>query len=338
MFRLHVRMGLILGLAVFGACATGGSNNGAVEGVALLGDAPPPPVSSQLVDQGEGLLEKGKIKEAKELFQRAIKEEPKDARAHFDLGLAFEMSEQPARAERSYKQALRLEPDFAQAQNNLALLLRERGALKQAVGLLRKAVAANPKSASAHANLAMALEDVGNDAEARKSYQRSLEIDPSGLMARLNYGLLLVRLGKNEEGAEQLDLASDEADGNRAALLAIGQGYRMVGRPQDAVRALEEALDAGDGEPTPALLSELALAQHAADDLSGAKASLTRALELDPKYATAHYLLGNLAGASKDYEAAEKHYERYLALEPKGPLAAKTEQRLAMVRKLRRRQ
>jgi Flp pilus assembly protein TadD len=132
-----------------------------------------------------------------------------------------------------------------------------------------------------------------------------------------------------------LRAAREGAGDNRAALVAIGNGLRRAGDAQGALSAMQAAAQGGD--PTPAVLAELALAQRAAGDREAALATLERALALDPRYATAHYLLANmLAGAQRGAEA-RKHYERYLALEPKGPNAAQARERIEILKRAEKR-
>jgi tetratricopeptide (TPR) repeat protein len=144
-----------------------------------------------------------------------------------------------------------------------------------------------------------------------------------------------VDAGRAADGARELRAVSTAAKGDRPALLAIGNGLRRAGDAQGALAAMQGAVDA-DKEVTPALLAELALAQRAADDRKGAIKTLERALELDDKYATAHYLLGNMLAADKAFKEARQHYERYLKLEPKGEHAERAKERLAAVKDMKK--
>lgn len=290
------------------------------------------PKASELVEQGEQKLEAQDPAGAQALFEQAIAEAPDDPRAHLDLGIALEMQNDVDGAEASYRRAIDLQSDFAEALNNLAVLRRARGDLDEAVALLERAAAANPRSAAAQTNLALAQEDRGDLPGAERAYRRALELDPAAVMTRVNLGLLLVDMGKAQEARRHLGEALPEAEGNRAALLAIGNGFRRAGDAAQAVVAMEAAVAAGDG-PTPALLAELALAQRAAEDRDGAIATLERALKLDAKYATAHYLLGNMLAGAKRFAEAKKHYRRYLELEPDGQHAARAKERLEMLKK-----
>jgi tetratricopeptide (TPR) repeat protein len=141
--------------------------------------------------------------------------------------------------------------------------------------------------------------------------------------------LFLIARGNDEGALIDLRAGLAAAQGDRATLVALGNGFRRAGKPDEAVRALNQAIGA---EPTPALLSELALAQLAAKQEDDAKISLEKALGLDPKYATAYYLLGSIE-ADRDPKAAKKHYEKCIALEPNGPLSGKAKAKLAQLKK-----
>jgi Flp pilus assembly protein TadD len=290
------------------------------------------PEASEHVKAAEQKIAGNDAAGAKELLERAISENPDDARAHLDLGIANEMLENAAGAKTSYRKAIELAPDLAEALNNLGVLLRDEGSLDEAVALLQRAARSNAGSANVQLNLALALEDKGDAAGAERAYRTALEIDPDQLMTRVNLGLLLVDSGKAEAGAVELRNTTSLAQGNRPALLAIGNGLRRAGDAKGALAAMQAAVDSG-GDPTPAVLAELALAQRAAQDRDGAIATLERALKLDAKYATAHYLLGNMLAGDKAFDKAKKHYEQYLKLEPKGEHAERAKERLAQLKK-----
>lgn len=291
------------------------------------------PEASALVRQGEAKLSQSDAAGAKELFQQALAQHPDDARAALDLGIANELLSDLPGAEAAYRRALKAKPDLSQAQNNLGVLLRERGELGEATSLLERAAAAAPESAAAQQNLALAYEDQNKLELAGKHYARALEIAPEDAMTRANYGLLLLKQKDSQAAVRELTRARQDAQGKRAALLAIGNGLRRAGASEEALLAMEQAVNA-PGEPaTPALLSELALAQRSAGKRDEALASLRKALSLDEKYATAHYLMGNMLAADKKFGEAKQHYEQYLKLAPTGEQADRARERLAVIAK-----
>lgn len=291
------------------------------------------PEGSPLTREAEALLQKGDAPGAREKFQAALAADPRDVRALLGLGLASEALDDLPAAERAYRTAIEVDPDFAEAHNNLGLLLRARGDTDKAIAALEQAVRADPHLASAPVNLALALEDAGRDEDAERAYERAVQLAPKDPMLRANHGLFLLDRNQREQAVGELRAALTNARGDRAALLAIGNGLRRAGHGDEAVRCLRMSIEADDGKPTPALLSELALAQHAAKDDAGARASLAEAVRLDPKYATAEYLLGSIEASAGNAKLAKAHFDRYLSLEPKGPLAGKAKDHLAALKK-----
>lgn len=289
------------------------------------------PQASSAVSEGETKLGAGDAAGARALFERAIAENPNDARAQLDLGLSLEGLDDAAGAERAYRRAIEIDASLAEAHNNLGVLLREKEELPAAMAAFRAAIGANSRSASAHSNLAMALEDSEDFAGAEREYRAALEIQPDDVMVRANLGLLLLALERADDGKRELRTAVGHAQGNRPALLAIGNGLRRAGDAGGAVEAMRAAIAAGDGQPTPALLAELALAQLAAGARPAAIESLKQALELDARFATGHYLIANMYAADQQLALAATHYKKYLQLDPNGPQAAQARERLAIV-------
>src|SRR5262245_26175449 len=63
------------------------------------------PQASQSVHDGEQKLAANDAEGAKALFEKALTEDPKDARAALDLGIALEMLGDAAGAEQAYRRA-----------------------------------------------------------------------------------------------------------------------------------------------------------------------------------------------------------------------------------------
>jgi Tfp pilus assembly protein PilF len=336
------RLGYALGLLLLGCAGSHKPATPVEDPVPELGDEGDAPKaratasSSPRVREAEALLQKGDAVGARNKFEGALAETPRDTRAWLGLGLAYEALGDGKQAERAYRSAIEVDAQFAEGHNNLGLLLRDRGDDAGAIAAFQRAVEADPKLASAHANLALAFEDAGRGDEAARAYRKASELAPKDAMLRANHGLFLLGRDDTEGARSELRAALASAQGDRAALVAVGNGLRRAGKPDEAVRALRSAIAAGDGKATPALLSELALAQNAAGDDAGAKGSLNEALALDGRYATAHYLLGSIEASAGNGKAAKSHYEKCIQLEPRGPLAAKAKEKLAALKQTKK--
>ena len=101
----------------------------------------------------------------------------------------------------------------------------------------------------------------------------------------------------------------------------IEQAARLLagGRTAEAVALLEDC--AVKAPEIPAAHLNLAVARKAAGDLAGARAAVTRALELAPGWPEALYILGNLCMAAGQPPEAADAYRRALAARPDWPQA-----------------
>ncbi|MEM9195883.1 MAG: tetratricopeptide repeat protein [Myxococcota bacterium] len=293
-----------------------------------------PPASAE-VRQAESLLARGEAEEALSVLEQAVAGNPADPRAQLDLGLAYEMTNDSRRAEAAYRAAIEASPEFPEAHNNLGLLLRNLERYDEAAAALREAVRLRSDYASAHVNLALTLEEAGDRTAAVEAYRLAVRFAPRDALSRINLGLLLLEEGNEAQAAIELRRGLPLAQGDPAALQAVGNGLRRAGQPEAAARAMRLAVEAVGDEVTPALLAELALALRAANAREEAEATLERALELDPSYATAHYLLGNMRAGRGAFDEAIGHYRQYLRLAPDGPHAEIARERLERARAAR---
>ncbi|MBI5430530.1 MAG: tetratricopeptide repeat protein [Nitrosomonadales bacterium] len=142
-------------------------------------------------------------KNALAAFQKTAELMPKDAEAHFNLGVVQKSLGLSADAAASYRRAIRLKPDYAEAHGNLGNVLYDLGQIKDAVVSYRRAVALKPNYAESHNNLGVALKDLGQFQGAEACYRRALEIRGDYVEALNNLANLLVSRG---ESASALNL------------------------------------------------------------------------------------------------------------------------------------
>jgi Tfp pilus assembly protein PilF len=333
--RVFLRLGLMACLAVAlgaGSLACGGASatpktaedeSGLpADGAESVSAAATAEEATAEVSRAEALIEGGDLAGAQRILEAVVAQEPGNARAHYDLGLVFETAGDAKRAEDAYREAVRARPTFAEALNNLGLLVEAKGDHDAAIGFLERATKADANFAEAWVNLALAAEGAGKVEQAKGAYVRALALVPDDALTRANFGLLLLRAGESDAARTELREALKHADRTSVATLqALGNGLRRAGAPAEALEAMRLAVRAREAGPTPALLAELALAENAAGEKASAEKSLTAAIKLDPKYATAHYLLGNLLAARGAFKEAVTHFDRALKLEPTAPFA-----------------
>jgi tetratricopeptide (TPR) repeat protein len=133
--------------------------------------------ADELFDQAVRTEATGNFVEAERLYRIAMKSDPADAAAPFNLGNMFRNRGGNVEAEAAFRAATRADPTFAQAWYNLADLLDEQGRTEAAVECLRKALQAVPDYVDACFNLALLLQRTNRLTEAAIYWRRYLAAD-----------------------------------------------------------------------------------------------------------------------------------------------------------------
>jgi tetratricopeptide (TPR) repeat protein len=103
------------------------------------------------------LLRQGKLKEAGPILEQAIKDDPKNASAHYLRGVMFFRQEQLGQAKKAFETAASLVQDHGATLNNLAVVLWRQNAFTGAINMYDAALVATPMEPVILNNVAEAL-------------------------------------------------------------------------------------------------------------------------------------------------------------------------------------
>jgi tetratricopeptide (TPR) repeat protein len=122
-------------------------------------------------------LEQGKLDEARQQLEAALKIEPDDLDALNNLGvIAFQLGKDEEAA-RYFVTFLRKQPDDADTHHNLGIVFLKHGKLKEAREHLETALRLKPDFASAHRYLGQVFRGLGKPDEARKHFQAAAHLN-----------------------------------------------------------------------------------------------------------------------------------------------------------------
>ena len=177
---------------------------------------------------GDALARAGRVPEAIQLFEKALRIKPDFADAHCNLGIALERVGRTQEAMEHLEQAVRINPDYVGPQYNLGLALVRLGRVQEAIGHWKEALRIRPDFAEAHCNLGIALAQSGETQDAMEHFEQALRFKPDLAEAHYNLGLALVRLGRVPEAVghynQALRINPDLAEARSAlARLQVGQ-------------------------------------------------------------------------------------------------------------------
>jgi predicted CXXCH cytochrome family protein len=174
--------------------------------------------------------------------------------AGHDLGLLYERTNQPAKAEQAYRRAIAVDDLWVPPKVNLAVLLARQGKNAEAEKLLREALAVDPQQAQVAYSLGLLLAETGKLEEAAELLARAASGMPSNARAAYNAGLALSQLGRAVEAERLLRRAVALEPSAYDLVFGLGHFLLLQGRSAEVGR-IADRLDAID--PTRPEASEL---------------------------------------------------------------------------------
>jgi protein O-mannosyl-transferase len=224
---------------------------------------------------GSLLAKEGRLNDAMEYYQTALRYSPTFPEAHFFLGNALEEQGKLDEAVAEYQQALWFRPTEEQTHIFMGMALAKQKKYDEAMAHYNAALKLNPDSAVAQNNLARILHTQGRFDEAIEHYNDALEIDPKLALAHNNLGILLIQKGSLAEGMVQLREAMRLSPTNSETQLNLAFALNQQQRWPEAAELFSKAV--GGDMPNPKAHYEYAVAL----------AHLNRTREAMSQYATA---------------------------------------------------
>ncbi len=305
--------------------------------------------------KGQIQLRQNDVGGAVDSLQSALRDDPENAVAHYQLGLAFAQQNNEGRAESELHEAARIRPSMTEAQTALAGMELRRGDVDAVLqtaqqiisvqpyspdGFLLKGIAelARLKFRDAEQDAQQALQrapqspapyiQLGNIqlaqkhyADAEKYYQQALDKDPSsadGLSGVMNT-YVAQKQYDSAIAAANAQIAKSPNNANFYDLLgtALFNGKKDL---PGAEAALRKAI-ALDKNNTDALekLGKVQVQEGASDK---AIALYQQSIKDNPREVIFYILSGELYEANKDWDHAKAMYQQALTISPDHPLAS----------------
>jgi tetratricopeptide (TPR) repeat protein len=127
---------------------------------------------------GNAFYQQGKLDEATDQYQEALRLNSHYDKAHYNLGNVLYRQNRLDEAMSQYQIALGTDPDYAEAHNNLGLIFQRKGRLDEAMQQFRKALEDDANESNAYDNLGNALLQSGHVDEAITRFEAALRLKP----------------------------------------------------------------------------------------------------------------------------------------------------------------
>lgn len=269
------------------------------------------------------------LKEARDLFTQALKEDANYAKAAYDLALVYQMlSDEPAMLD-AFRRALQIEPTYVEARVQYAGSLIEQGDPDEAVRQLTEALRIDSKNDVAYSHLSRAYLDKGVWDRAVESANQAITLNPHNDQALLWKADALRRLAatrdvssrpalytesvENYENYLQLTNFSSPVSSKLAYyLIGLGAGSRAHADRQ-MVYAYQHSL----------AFMGLCECEDKLKSFQRAIDYCQRAIKYDPNEPLARFLLGNvyrdhfnLTKSREDLVSARDNYAKMVQINP----------------------
>jgi tetratricopeptide (TPR) repeat protein len=150
-------------------------------------------------DKGLALFSQGRIDDALQSFEEAVKLDPNYAKSWYDIGIILGSKGRYVDAIKAYENAIRIDPYNAKSWWGKGAALGILGQYDEAVKALDESIRLNPNDAEVWNNKGYALYDQGKYDEAIKCYDEALRLNPNFTAAQNNKVHALGRLGQRAE-------------------------------------------------------------------------------------------------------------------------------------------
>ena len=180
----------------------------------------------QLINQSKVLLSKSKFEDAKIIFSKILKIEPKYFKAYINIGVICIKQNTLHEAEKNFQKAIEINPNFELAYFNLGTVQEKLGKINEAEKNFKKAINLKPNYVEAHTNLGILLIGIGKFYEAENILKEAIEIKPDLSEAYYNLGLTQSLQNKDDLAIESYKKAVKLNPGFKEAYANLNKLYK----------------------------------------------------------------------------------------------------------------
>jgi cytochrome c-type biogenesis protein CcmH/NrfG len=187
-------------------------------------------------------------------LQEAVKNNPKDPRRHYLLGLKYQQEGKERQAREAYQRAVSLSPQYSEAWLRLGALQSLQGDQEGAVKALTQALRLDPKNQAAKTLLGtvygrqgVSLLEQGQNANAARVLKMAAANNPKDDAALNNLGVALAAHGDLNQAAQAFHLAVRANPANDNAHFNLGFTYLRTGNKTGALNQYAALTELGSG-------------------------------------------------------------------------------------------
>jgi tetratricopeptide (TPR) repeat protein len=257
----------------------------------------------------------GSLDAAAATFERAFAMDPGLGFAAYNAGVIYERMGDVIRARDAYVRALKVTADFEPASQNLTRLRLRSGRAEEAEADLRARIAGYPEKAGLRNQLVEVLIATGRLDSAEQEARKILKTDEHNIPAMVNLAMAYYAKKRHELAKMVLENARQVDPGEAVVWNKLGFVELALGNRPQAFEDFKKAAALRPDYPEAQINYGAMLVE--AEDFAGAVKVLELAIQYAPNNAQAHLDLGNAYRGNRQFEQAQREYERAQLLDPK---------------------
>jgi tetratricopeptide (TPR) repeat protein len=191
---------------------------------------------------GRALFAEGKLEDAIDHYNKAIRITPDYAYVYNSRGAAYAKLGQYQLAFEDFNKAIRLKPDYAESYYNKGIAYTDLGQYQPAIENFNKTILLKPNYADAYNNRGALYSKLGQYQLAIENYNQIIRLKPDDADAYFNRGKVYFELGQHQSAIENYNEAIRL---NREYIYAYnsrGNVYVELGQRQRAIESYNEAI------------------------------------------------------------------------------------------------
>jgi predicted O-linked N-acetylglucosamine transferase (SPINDLY family) len=272
-----------------------------------------------MFNEGFELHKKGRLREAKEKYQKVLLDNPK----HFDalhlLGVIENQTNNCQQAVDLIEKAITIDPQSAPAFNNLGNALCGLKKYEKAVKCYETAVLLKVDYAQAYNNMGNAQSALNQFQLANISYEKAITLKPDYTEALSNWGVALKELKQYEAALQKFNKALEVNPNYADAYNNQGAALSDLKRYEEAIKSYERALEIKPDNAQ--VYNNQGVALNAIKQHLDAIESYKKAIAIQKSYPDAYSNLGVALNDLKQHQAAVEKYNVAIAIKPEFALA-----------------
>ena len=245
------------------------------------------------------------------LWEDVAEKSPFKARAHINLGLAYDKAGRTKDAIQSYLTTLLLDPGSAKVHNNLGTIYSRQGRLEEAMREFHASIDLDPRFASPHYNLGNLYAKTGRYEKALLELEQAVRLDPDHTEAHVSMGLIFSVTNRPGDAFSAYETALEINPDDPNVHFNLGSLYWKTGRPGEATREYRAAIALRPDFPE--AYNNLGALYFQSGRFEEAIASFQTLVALRPDDGRAHYNLallyrkqGRESDALREFQIAER--------------------------------